>query len=82
MQSLGDMLKSLNRTAVYVSGLQARFELPVMEGAEYSNAHLEFLRAIVTLRTLSISEEALHDLWQLEKNSCNCSALIKPNKKA
>lgn len=67
MQSLGDMLKSLNRTAFYISGLQARFELPVMEGAEYSNAHLEFLRAIVTLRTLSISEEALHDLWQLEK---------------
>ena len=33
MHSLGDMLKSLNRASVYVGGLQARFELPVMEGA-------------------------------------------------
>ena len=28
MHSLGDMSKSLNRAAVYISGLQARFELP------------------------------------------------------
>lgn len=67
MQSMGDMLKSLNRAAVYVSGLQARFELPVMNGAEYSKAYLEFLRAIVSLRTLNIAEEALRDLWHLEK---------------
>ena len=67
MHSLGDMSKSLKRTVVYVSGLQARFELPVTEGAEYSNAYLEFLRAIITLRTLNISEETLRDLWHLEK---------------
>lgn len=67
MQSLADMSKSLNRAAVYVSGLQVRFELPVMEGAAYSIAYLEFLRALVTLRTLNISEETLRDLWHLEK---------------
>src|SRR5262245_60456842 len=67
MQSLADMSKSLNRAAVYVSGLQVRFELPVMEGAAYSSAYLEFLRALVTLRTLNISEETLRDLWHLEK---------------
>lgn len=61
------MLKSLNRATVYVSGLQARFELPSMEGASYSNAYLEFLRALITLRTLNISEETLRDLWHLEK---------------
>lgn len=67
MQSLGDMSKSLNRAAVYVSGLQVRFELPVMEGAAYSNAYLELLRGIVALRTLSVSEESLRDLWHFEK---------------
>jgi len=67
MHSLGDMLKSLNRASVYVGGLQARFELPVMEGAGYSDAYLTFLQVVVSLRTLNISEEALRDLWQLER---------------
>jgi hypothetical protein len=52
MHSLAYMSKSLNRATVYVRGLQVRFELPVLEGAAYSNAFLEFLRALVTLRTL------------------------------
>ena len=67
MHSLGDMSKALNRAAVYLSGLQARFELPVMEGAAYSNAYFECLRTIVSLRTFNIAEETLRDLWQLEK---------------
>lgn len=67
MRSLGEMSKSLNRATVYVSGLQTRFELPVMEGATYSNAYLEFLRTLVAMRTLNISEETLRDLWHLEK---------------
>jgi len=33
----------------------------------YSNAYLEFLRALIALRTLNISEESLRDLWHLEK---------------
>ena len=67
MRSLGEISKSLSRAAVYVSGLQTRFELPVLEGAAYSNAYLDFLRALVTLRRLNISEELLRDLWHLEK---------------
>lgn len=67
MHTLGDMSKALNRAAVYVSGLQARFELPVMEGAAYSAAYLEFLRSVVALRTLNITEDTLRDLWHLEK---------------
>jgi hypothetical protein len=93
MHSLGDMSKSLNRAAVYVSGLQARFELPGMEGVTHSNAYLEFLRAIVALRTLNIAEETLRDLWHLEKillqllhvdstgSPTWATPLIKPNKK-
>src|ERR1700722_5787274 len=35
MHSLGDMSKALNRAAVYISGVQSRFELPVLKGADY-----------------------------------------------
>ena len=67
MQTFGDMAKALNRSPVYISGLQARFELPVLEGAAYSKAYLEFLHLIIALRTFNISEESLRDLWHLEK---------------
>ena len=50
MHSLGDVSKSLNQSAVYVSGLQARFELPEMESAAYSNAYLAFLRIFVAFK--------------------------------
>ncbi len=67
MHTLGDMAKTLNRAPVYLSGLQARFELPLLEGAAYSDAFLAFFRTVVYLRALFISEEALRDLWHLEK---------------
>ena len=37
MHTLGDMAKALNRAPVYLAGLQKRFELPVFEGAAYSD---------------------------------------------
>ena len=67
MHTLGDMAKALNRPAVYLHGLQARFELPVREGAGYSDAYLAFLRTVVLLRVLNVSQESLLDLWHLEK---------------
>ena len=67
MQTFGDMAKALNRTTVYLSGLQKRFELPVFEGAAYSPAYVAFLRGVIALRTFDISEESLRDLWHLEK---------------
>jgi len=67
MQSFGDIAKALNRSAIQLSGLQKRFQLPSFEGAAYSPAYLAFLRGIVHLRTFDISEESLRDLWQLEK---------------
>jgi|ERR1039458_417850 hypothetical protein len=67
MQTFGDIAKALNRSPVYVTGLQKRFELPLFEGAAYSPAYVAFLRGIVDLRTFDISEETLHDLWHLEK---------------
>jgi hypothetical protein len=67
MHTFADLTKALNRSTVYVSGLQSRFELPVLEGAAYSDAYLAFLQTIVHLRAFSISEEALRDLWLVEK---------------
>lgn len=67
MHTLGDMARALNRSTVYLSGLQKRFELPVFAGAAYSPAYVAFLRALIALRTFDIAEETLRDLWQLEQ---------------
>lgn len=62
-----EIAKTLNRPAVVVSGLQARFELPIQDGAGYPDAYLAFLKTVVFLRTVGISEDRLLRLWQLEK---------------
>ena len=67
MHTLGDLAKALNRPTVYLTGLQARFELPVLPGSGYAAAYLAFLKGIVHLRTLNVPEESLRDLWRLEK---------------
>src|SRR5258708_3001201 len=61
------MAKALNRPVVVVSALQNRFELPVFEGASYSDAYLAFLRTVVYLRSLGIAEDRLLRLWHFEK---------------
>ena len=75
MHSLGDLAKALNRPMVYFTGLQARFELPVLLAAGYSEAYLAFLKGIVHLRTLNVSEEALRDLWKNGKARTSLRAL-------
>jgi hypothetical protein len=67
MHTFADLAKALNRSTVYLSGLQSRFELPTFDGAGYSEAYLAFLQTVVHLRTLSITEETLRDLWHIEK---------------
>jgi hypothetical protein len=67
MHTLADIAKALNRPAVVLSGIQNRFDLPGFEEAGYSDAYLAFLRAVVFLRTLGITEERLLRLWHLEK---------------
>ena len=67
MHSFADMAKALNRSPIYLTGLQKRFELPVFAGASYSAAYIAFLCGIIALRTFDIAEETLRDLWQLEK---------------
>ena len=67
VHTLADMAAKLNRSMVYLSGLQKRFELPAFEGTAYPDAYLEFFRTVVYLRTFGVSEETLRDLWVLEK---------------
>jgi hypothetical protein len=67
MRTFSDLAKELNRSPVYLSGLQKRFEMPVFEDTPYSDAYIAFLRAFIALRTLNISEDILLELWHLEK---------------
>lgn len=65
--TFAELVTKLNRSSVYLRGLQDRFQLPVLKDAGYSDAYFAFLRTVVFLRTLSISEEALRNLWNIEK---------------
>lgn len=67
MHSLAEMAKALNRSLVYLRGLQSRFELPVRKGATYGDNELAILRTVTHLRTFGISEDAILKLWALEK---------------
>ncbi len=65
--TLGDLASALNRPVVIITSLQHRFELPSLAASGYSSAYLTFLRALVSLRTLAISEDRVLELWHLEK---------------
>ena len=67
VHTLAEMAAKLNRSTLYLSGLQKRLELPLFEGATYPDAYLEFLRTLVYLRTFGVIEETLRELWFLEK---------------
>lgn len=67
MQNFPDLARVLNRPPVYLRGLQARFALPVLAGAKYSDAYAALLRSVIHLRILGVSENALVRLWDLEK---------------
>lgn len=65
--TFSDLCRELNRSTVYIRGLQSRFALPIREGSGYSLAYLEFLRVVCYLRILGISEESIRELWHLER---------------
>jgi hypothetical protein len=66
MHSLGQIATLLNRDTVLLSGMQARFGLPVLPGEGYSPAYVEWFRRIIMLRSFNIAEDRLRDLWQQE----------------
>ena len=61
------MAQALHRSVIVVTGLQTRFGLPAMAGAGYSVAYLALLEKLVHLRRLNVPEDALRDLWLIEK---------------
>ncbi len=67
METFAQIAKALNRSNVEVAGLQSRFDLPVFPGADYPAPYLAFLRMVVQLRALNVSEEKLRELWNLKK---------------
>lgn len=67
MYTLGDLVKTLGRSAVYLRGLQDRFDLPIFENGGYTKAYRAFLRTVIHLRTLGVPEDVLLKLWHLEK---------------
>ena len=50
---------------VWISGIQKRFGLPVLES--YPEGYEAFLRKILHLRVLGVSEESLRDFWAVER---------------
>jgi hypothetical protein len=59
------MAERLGRPVVWVAGVQKRFGLPVLES--YPEGYESFLRKILHLRVLGVSEETLREFWALER---------------
>jgi hypothetical protein len=67
MHTLNEIGTALNRSQLTLREMLKRFEVPLAKEDRYSAATLAFLRTVIFLRTLNISEERLRDLWHLEK---------------
>jgi hypothetical protein len=65
MKSMTELAKRLGRPAVWIAGVQKRFGLPVLES--YSEGYEAFVRKIVHLRVLGVSEESLREFWAVER---------------
>ena len=65
MKSMKELATRLGRPAVWISGVQKRFSLPVLES--YSEGYEAFLRKILHLRVLGVSEESLREFWAAER---------------
>lgn len=65
MRSVKNLADRLGRPTVWVSGVQKRFGLQVLES--YSEGYEEFLRKILHLRVLGVSEETLREFWAVER---------------
>jgi hypothetical protein len=62
---LNILAEGLGRPAVWISGVQKRLVLPVLES--YSEGYECFLRKILHLRVLGVSEELLREFWAVER---------------
>jgi hypothetical protein len=65
MKSMKEIAEGLGRAVVWVAGVQKRFGLPVLE--KYPEGYEAFLRKILHLRVLGVSEESLREFWAVER---------------
>jgi hypothetical protein len=65
MKSIKELTTSLGRATVWISGIQKRFGLPVLES--YPEGYEAFLGKVLRLRVLGVSEEALREFWTVER---------------
>jgi len=62
---LNIVAEGLGRAVVWVAGVQKRFGLSVLE--KYPEGYEAFLRKILHLRVLGMSEETLREFWAVER---------------
>ena len=65
MKRMKQIAERLGRPAIWISGIQKRFGLPVLDS--YSEEYEAFLRKILHLRVLGVSEDSLRDFWAVER---------------
>jgi hypothetical protein len=65
MKRMKQIAERLGRPVIWISGIQKRFGLPVLES--YSEGYEAFLRKILHLRVLGVSEESLREFWAVER---------------
>ena len=65
VKSLKEIAERLGRPVLWISGVQKRFSLPVLES--YPEGYEAFLRKILHLRILGVSEESLREFWAVER---------------
>jgi hypothetical protein len=65
MKRMKEIAERLGRPSIWISGIQRRFGLPVLES--YSEGYEAFLRKVIHLRVLGVSEEALREFWTVER---------------
>ena len=65
MRNVKNLADRLGRPTVWVTGVQKRFGLPLLES--YPEGYEEFLQKILHLRVLGVSEETLREFWAVER---------------
>lgn len=65
MKRMKQIAERLGRPAIWISGIQKRFGLPMLES--YPEGYESFLRKILHLRVLGVSEETLREFWAVER---------------
>jgi len=65
MKIIKNLAERLGKPVVWISGVQKRFGLPALE--MYPEGYEAFLRKILHLRVLGVSEESLRAFWAVER---------------